>query len=432
MRYFSTNNRNETATLQEAVIRGLAPDRGLYMPEKFETFNKKFLEDIANYSFQEISLEVAKLYFGSDIPEEDLKEIVFEAINFETPVINLDGSLSVLELWHGPTLAFKDVGARFMARMLRYFLRNNDDHVHVLVATSGDTGSAVANGFLDVEGIDVTILYPSGKVSEIQEKQLTTLGHNITALEVNGVFDDCQDLVKQAFLDDELSEKLQLTSANSINIARLFPQSFYYCNAYSQLCNSHEKIVFCVPSGNFGNITSGLFARKMGLPVSHFVAATNINNVIPHYLNTGKYIPKSSIPTISNAMDVGNPSNFVRMKELFENNVGLMKQAISGYSFTDEQTKKAIGEIYSKYYYVMDPHGAVGYLAAKDYSQFHEGHIVILETAHPAKFSEVVEEKIGKQIQIPERLADCMNKEKEAIQIENNFEALKSYLLNKS
>lgn len=431
MIYFSTNNKEETASLKKAVIRGLAPDKGLYMPERINTFSKEFIENISNYSFQEIAFETAKLYFGDDLPEHHLKEIVFDAINFDAPIVHLNDKLSVLELWHGPTLAFKDFGARFMARLLGYFLKDQDQTVHVLVATSGDTGSAVANGFLGVDGIQVHILYPKGKVSEIQEKQMTTLGQNISALEVNGVFDDCQAMVKEAFLDRTLNDRLYLTSANSINIARLFPQSFYYCYAYSQLENKKDPIVFCVPSGNFGNITSGLLAKKMGLPISSFIAATNANKIVPDYLSSGEFVPKRSIQTVSNAMDVGDPSNFVRMKTLFNGKWKEMKNVIHSDHFSDNQTISAIQEIYEKFDYEMDPHGAVAYLAAKDHlSKFKDDQIILLETAHPAKFSEVVGPAINKTIEMPERLAACLDKEKKNQKISNDFEELKSYLLS--
>jgi len=430
MIYFSTNNIEEQATLKQAVVKGLAPDNGLYMPTKINRFSKDFVDNISNYSFQEIAFETAKLYFGDDIPENNLKDIVFDAVNFDAPVIDLNNQLSVLELWHGPTLAFKDFGARFMARTLGFFLRNQDKEVHVLVATSGDTGSAVANGFLGVEGVKVHILYPKGKVSEIQEKQMTTLGQNITALEVDGVFDDCQAMVKQAFLDKNLNQSLYLTSANSINVARLFPQSFYYCHAYAQAASNDEKITFCVPSGNFGNITSGLIAKKMGLPIHHFIAATNANKVVPDYLTNGEFVPVASVPTISNAMDVGNPSNFARMNSLYAGDLNEMRNDISAFHYSDEDTEEAIREIHNKFDYVMDPHGAVGYLAAKDYLEKNQNEkVIILETAHPAKFSEVVERSIETDIEVPKRLLDCLDKEKKSIQIKNDFDELKSYLL---
>ncbi len=430
MIYFSTNNIEEQATLKQAVIKGLAPDNGLYMPTKINRFSEDFIDNISNYSFQEIAFETAKLYFGDDIPQNNLKDIVFDAVNFDAPVVDLNNQLSVLELWHGPTLAFKDFGARFMARTLGFFLRNQDQEVHVLVATSGDTGSAVANGFLGVDGIKVHILYPKGKVSEIQEKQMTTLGQNITALEVDGVFDDCQAMVKQAFLDASLNQSLYLTSANSINVARLFPQSFYYCHAFAQVASNNEKVTFCVPSGNFGNITSGLIAKKMGLPIHHFIAATNANKVVPDYLTNGQFLPVASVPTISNAMDVGNPSNFARMNSLYSGDLNAMRNEITAFHYSDEDTEEAIREIHNKFNYIMDPHGAVGYIAAKDYLESGKNEkIIILETAHPAKFSEVVERSIEMNIDIPKRLLNCLDKEKKSIQINNDFDELKSYLL---
>ena len=430
MIYFSTNNTQETASLKQAVIKGLAPDKGLYMPERINRFRPEFIENISNYSFKEIAIETARLYFGEDIPENNLIEIVNDAINFDAPVIDLDDKLSVLELWHGPTLAFKDFGARFMARTLAYFLRNTDKEVHVLVATSGDTGSAVANGFLGVDGIKVHILYPKNKVSEIQEKQMTTLGQNITALEVNGNFDDCQSMVKEAFLNRELNDRLYLTSANSINIARLFPQSFYYCHAYAQKFENGRPITFCVPSGNFGNLTSGLLAKSMGLPIHHFVAATNANKVVYDYIQSGEFNPMASVQTISNAMDVGNPSNFTRMSSFYRGIHSEMIKDISAYTFSDEETEDAILEVYNKYNYLIDPHGAVGYLAAKLHSALRpEERVIILETAHPAKFAEVVERSIEQKIEIPERLQKCMDKEKQSIALENDFSDLKSYLL---
>ncbi|MEM7163423.1 MAG: threonine synthase [Bacteroidota bacterium] len=431
MVYFSTNNTNEIATLKEAVIRGLAPDKGLYMPSAINAFNADFIENISNYSFQEIAFETAKLFFGEDVPTDNLRDLVFEAVNFEAPVVDLDDSLSVLELWHGPTLAFKDFGARFMARMLGYFLKNQDKEVHVLVATSGDTGSAVANGFLGVEGIKVHILYPKGKVSEFQEKQMTTLGQNISALEVDGVFDDCQEMVKKAFLDKELNQRLYLTSANSINIARLFPQSFYYGNAVAQKINEEKPLTFCVPSGNFGNLTSGIFAKRMGMPIHHFIAATNRNNVVPEYINTGAFVPRESVQTISNAMDVGNPSNFARMKSVYGGSHAEMANDISAFYFNDDQTKEAVREIYQRYNYVMDPHGAVAYLAAKEYIQDHkEERVILLETAHPAKFAKVVEEAIEEPIEIPKAQRACLEKEKKSTPITNRFDELKSYLFD--
>ena len=431
MNYFSLNDKSQHSNFENAVLSGLAPDRGLYFPQEIKKLPPSFFENFKAKSKFEIAFEVIKGYVGDEIPEAELKKIIETTLDFEFPVVELTEDISVLELFHGPTLAFKDVGARFMAGCLGYFIqRDNLGKITVLVATSGDTGGAVANGFLGVEGIEVVILYPKGKVSLIQEKQLTTLGRNITALEVDGVFDDCQEMVKQAFLDREIQEKRRLTSANSINVARWLPQMFYYFLAYQQLMEKDEKLVFSVPSGNFGNICAGLLAREMGLPIDHFVAANNVNNVVERFLKTEKFEPRSSIQTLSNAMDVGNPSNFIRILELFQNKFGNLKEVLSGYSFDDSATKNAIAEMYEKTGYVMDPHGAVGYLGLKAFFKDNQGfHGTFLETAHPVKFLETVEAAIGKKIEIPAAIQAQMKKEKKSIQIKT-YEELKTYLLS--
>lgn len=435
MRLYSTKNKAEFAPLREAVLKGLPSDNGLYMPEYIPRLPQPFLEDIRSYSFAEIAFEVSKCLLQGALPEEDLKRIITEAVNFEAPVVKLDDQTRVLELFHGPSLAFKDFGARFMAQLMSYFNQGESGELVILVATSGDTGGAVAAGFLQAPGTRVVILYPSGKVSHLQEKQLTTLGHNITALEVSGTFDDCQAMVKQAFLDKELNARIRLTSANSINISRLIPQMFYYFEAYKQIEPGRE-VVFCVPSGNFGNLTAGLLAQRMGLPVKHFIAATNANDVVPEYLSSGRYQPRPSKATLSNAMDVGNPSNFARMLDLYSeleerstwNN---MKAQVSGYAYTDEATRIAVREVYDKYGYVIDPHGAVGYLALKEYQAAHPGLVgVVLETAHPAKFLPDVEAILGKKVLVPPRLSELAGREKIAISMPPDFHPLKSWLLS--
>ncbi len=431
MKYYSTNRKAPLATLEEAVKRGLAPDRGLYMPERIVRLPEEFFRDMGEMDFHEIAFAAASAFFGEDIPSGDLKDIVCDTLNFDTPVVNIHDNIWALELYHGPTLAFKDVGGRFMARMLSYFVRQEktDRKTTVIVATSGDTGSAVANGFLGVEGIDVIVLYPSGKVSEIQEKQFTTLGQNITALEVDGNFDDCQRLVKSAFMDEDLGRTMTLTSANSINVARFLPQAFYYFNAYAQLkrADHDSNIVFCVPSGNFGNITAGLFAWRMGLPVRRFIAANNRNDVFLEYLKTGEYTPRASVRTIANAMDVGDPSNFARILDLYGNSATLIRQDIAGCRYTDEEIGRTISSLYDKYGYLADPHGACGYQGLTDLLSDGETGI-FLETAHPAKFKDTVEKIIGKSVEIPERLKDFMKKEKKSIKMTNRFEDFKEYL----
>jgi len=429
MNYYSLNKNAPKASFKNAVIKGLAPDRGLYFPESIAPLPKSFFEHIENHSDEDIAFEVIKQFVIPDIPEDILSQIVEETLSFDFPVVELNDHISTLELFHGPTMAFKDVGARFMARCLGYFNTNNDNEVTVLVATSGDTGSAVANGFLGVKGVNVVILYPSGKVSDIQEKQLTTLGKNITALEVDGVFDDCQDMVKRVFLDDTLTSKMQLTSANSINVARWLPQMFYFMFAYKQLKNKHKNIVFSVPSGNFGNICAGMMAQQLGLPIRHFVASNNVNNVVTEYLKTESYRPKPSVQTISNAMDVGNPSNFVRIQEIYKNDFTTLKTNLSSYSFTDEATKKAMREIYNAYSYVADPHGAVGYLGCKAYLKEHpDVHCVFLETAHPTKFLDVVEDTIRENIELPKQILKVMKKQKKSIKI-STYDDFKNVLL---
>lgn len=430
MNYYSLNKKAPNTSFKNAVIKGLAPDKGLYFPESISPLATDFFETIEDKSNSEIAFETINQFVLPEIPETELRRIVEETLSFDFPVVKLNDNISTLELFHGPTMAFKDVGARFMARCLGYFNKNNSEEVTVLVATSGDTGGAVANGFLGVKGVSVVILYPSGKVSNIQEKQLTTLGQNITALEVDGVFDDCQDMVKRAFLDEELTNKMQLTSANSINVARWLPQMFYFMFAYKQLKSKYKNIVFSIPSGNFGNICAGLMAQQLGLPIKHFVASNNENNVVTQYLKTEVYNPKPSVQTISNAMDVGNPSNFIRIQEIYNNDFNILRQNLSSYSYTDSETKEAMLEIYNNCDYVADPHGAVGYLGAKEYMKSNSNvHCVFLETAHPTKFLDVVEDVIKTKVELPEQIKGVMNKDKTAQQIKN-YSELKTFLLN--
>lgn len=429
MNYFSLNKKAPNTTFKDAVIKGLAPDKGLYFPESITPLPDSFFKSIDSLSYSEIAFEAIKQFVTPDIPEAVLKDIIEDTLSFDFPVEKITDSISTLELFHGPTMAFKDVGARFMARCLGYFNQNNTNEVTVLVATSGDTGGAVANGFLGVEGVNVVILYPSGKVSDIQEKQLTTLKKNIKALEVHGTFDDCQAMVKRAFLDDTLTSKMQLTSANSINVARWLPQLFYFMFAYKQLYKRYDNIVFSVPSGNFGNICAGMMAQRLGLPVKHFIAANNANAIVYNYLQTQQYEPKPSVQTISNAMDVGDPSNFVRIQELHNNNFETLSKQLSGYSFTDEETIKAIEELYNEYNYIADPHGAVGYLACKSYLKTNPNdHCVFLETAHPTKFLDVVEDTIKENIDLPEQILKVMKKKKRSVEI-STYEDLKTFLL---
>lgn len=431
MKYYSTNHKICNATLEEAVIKGLASDKGLFMPSEINTLPQSFFDSIEKLSFQEIAFTVAQAFFGEDIPNEILKEIVYDSLNFDIPLIHIEKNIYSLELFQGPTLAFKDVGARFMARLLGYFInRAGGGRVNVLVATSGDTGSAVANGFLGVKGIHVYVLYPKGKVSEIQEKQFTTLGQNITALEINGTFDDCQSLVKKAFLDEELNNQLKLTSANSINVARFLPQAFYYFYAYAQLkkVNNAANVVISVPSGNFGNITAGLFAKQMGLPISRFIAANNSNDIFYKYLQTGIYSPQPSISTIANAMDVGDPSNFARILALYSNDYNAIKADISGATYSDKQIRNIIKTTFDRTKYILDPHGACGYQALRDNLKDSENGI-FLETAHPAKFLDTVQNIIGTSIQIPIKLQEYMNGTKSSIQLDRDFAPFKEFLL---
>ena len=432
MKYYSTNHNSLDVSLAEAVVKGLAPDRGLYMPERIERLPREFFDNIDKMSFHEIACRVARAFFGEDIPGEDLDAIVCDTLSFPTLVVEVESGIYSLELFHGPTLAFKDVGARFMARLLQYFIKRGDDrrNVHVLVATSGDTGSAVANGFLDVDGINVHVLYPKGKVSPIQECQFTTLGRNITAIEVDGVFDDCQRLVKSAFLDGELNERLLLTSANSINVARFLPQAFYYFNAYAQLkkAGMADNLVVCVPSGNFGNITAGLIAHRMGLPIKRFIAANNANDVFFKYLQNGEYEPRPSIATIANAMDVGDPSNFARILDLYGNDHARITSLISGTTYSDGLIAKTMEECFKDTGYILDPHGAVGYRALKQSLRPGETG-VFLETAHPAKFKDTVEAHIGCEVEIPSRLADFMKGEKQSVAMTSDFADFRSYLM---
>lgn len=433
MLYYSTNHTAPLATVREAVEHGLAPDRGLYMPQTINALPASFFEHIEDLSFQEMAFEVAKAFFGEDVDEPSLKQIVYDTLAFETPLHKVEDNIYALELFHGPTLAFKDVGARFMARLLQYFIKKDgtSEQVNVLVATSGDTGSAVANGFLGVDGIHVYVLYPKGKVSKIQESQFTTLGRNITALEVDGVFDDCQALVKNAFMDQELNQHMKLTSANSINVARFLPQAFYYFNAYAQakrLVGNSLDLTICVPSGNFGNITAGLFGKRMGLPVSHFIAANNANDVFYNYLQTGEYHPMASKQTLANAMDVGAPSNFARVLDLYGNSWEAITKDISGATYSDDQIRETMKECYDRTGYVLDPHGTCGYRALKE--QLKPGQTgVFLETAHPAKFKEKVDAIIGADIDIPQRLQDFMRGTKQSIEMPNDFQAFKAFLM---
>jgi len=433
MKYYSTNKSIPSVSLMEAVTKGLASDNGLFMPERIEAFDPEFFERIHQLSFQEISFEVAKQFFEEDVPEQTLKEIVFDTLSFNCPVVQVKDSIYSLELFHGPTSAFKDVGARFMARLLGYFLQGFKKEVNVLVATSGDTGSAVANGFYKVPGIKVYVLYPKGLVSDIQEKQFTTLGENITALEIDGTFDDCQRLVKSAFLDKELNENLVLTSANSINVARFLPQAFYYFNAYARLREAGVEgdLVFSVPSGNFGNLTAGLFAKFMGLPVKRFIAANNENDIVYKYLKTGKYEPRASIATIANAMDVGAPSNFARILELYNHSHLKISTDIIGYRYSDNEIRETMKQLFEEDGYMLDPHGAVGYRALK--ADLKDGEVgVFLETAHPAKFTETVESVLGQgTVALPEKLAEFMKGEKLSISLSTKFADFKRFLLDK-
>ena len=437
MKYYSTNKKVSGVSLQDAVVKGLADDKGLFMPDSIKALPQSFFDTIENLSFQEMAYTVADAFFGEDVEADALKKIVYETLNFDVPLVHVNDDIYSLELYHGPTLAFKDVGGRFMSRLLGYFIQkqNKDTKVNVLVATSGDTGSAVANGFLGVEGIHVYVLYPKGLVSPIQECQFTTLGQNITALEVDGTFDDCQALVKSAFMDEELNAKLKLTSANSINVARFLPQSFYYFYAYAQLKALNPKLskeelemVFCVPSGNFGNITAGLFAKKMGLPVKRFIAANNRNDIFLQYLQTGTYSPRPSVSTIANAMDVGDPSNFARVLDLYNGSHSAISAEISGVSYNDEQIAETLKACKLETGYLLDPHGAVGYRALQEGLTAGETGI-FLETAHPAKFLETVENIIGEKVEIPLKLQEFMKGEKKSLSMAKDFQSFKNFLM---
>ncbi len=437
MKYYSTNKKVTGVSLQDAVVKGLADDKGLFMPDSIKRLPQEFFDTIENLSFQEIAYTVADAFFGEDVEAEALKKIVYETLNFDVPLVHVNDNIYSLELYHGPTLAFKDVGGRFMSRLLGYFIQKQTGNaqVNVLVATSGDTGSAVANGFLGVEGIHVYVLYPKGLVSPIQECQFTTLGQNITALEVDGTFDDCQALVKSAFMDEDLNAKMKLTSANSINVARFLPQSFYYFYAYSQLKSFNPKLskkelemVICVPSGNFGNLTAGLFAKKMGLPVKHFIAANNRNDIFLQYLKTGEYKPRPSVSTIANAMDVGDPSNFARVLDLYDGSHAVISSEISAVSYNDEQIATTLKNCKQETGYLLDPHGACGYQALKDDLKETEFGI-FLETAHPAKFLETVESILGERVEIPQKLQEFMKGEKKSQALSKDFDSFKKFLL---
>ena len=441
MKYYSTNGQAPIADLEKAVVKGLAEDRGLYMPEEIYKLPQAFFDDIQNMKFQDIAYNVASNFFGDDVDGDALQDLVYDTLSFDCPVVKVTDQIYALELFHGPTLAFKDVGARFMARLLRYFTSlsgSTSNLINVLVATSGDTGSAVANGFLGVEGIHVYVLYPKGKVSPIQECQFTTLGKNITAIEVDGVFDDCQALVKSAFMDQELNEHMKLTSANSINVARFLPQAFYYFNAYARMkaLGLADQLVMCVPSGNFGNICSALFGHQLGLPIKRFIAANNANDIFYKYLQTGKYEPRASVQTLANAMDVGDPSNFARILNLYSENGQLTPEAthhritnlISGATYKDEQIRKTMQQCYEETGYVLDPHGACGYQALKD--GLKPGEIgVFCETAHPAKFKEKVDDILGTDIEIPARLKAFMEGQKQSVEMSKEFADFKAYLM---
>ena len=443
MKYYSTGHNAPKATLEKAIVKGLAEDRGLYMPEVIRLLPKSFFENIENYSFHEIAFQVASAFFGDDIESEALSQIVKQTLSFDCPIVEVENNIFSLELFHGPTLAFKDVGARFMARALQYYIskatkeQGDRKGMNVLVATSGDTGAAVANGFWAVEGIHVFVLYPKGKVSKIQECQFTTLNHNITALEVDGVFDDCQSLVKTAFMDEELNSRINITSANSINVARFLPQAFYYFYAYAQLRRLNRipagmnELVFCTPSGNFGNITAGLFAQQMGLPVKRFIVANNANDVFFNYLTSGVYQPQPSVQTIANAMDVGDPSNFVRIKELFKDSWSEIKQHIDGITYNDDMIKDTIYRCYHENKYLLDPHGACGFQALKDKLAPNEIG-VFLETAHPAKFKKTIDNILSGDIPIPQRLQNFMQGTKQSIELKNDYQTLRQILIEKA
>ena len=429
MKYYSTNKKSIRVDFRKAVLKGIADDQGLFLPEKIETFPEEMIRDFRKSGLAEIAFEIARLFVSNEIPKNVLSEIIEDSLNFEIPLVKVEENIFSLELFHGPTMAFKDVGARFLARCMGYFTETSKT-ITILVATSGDTGSAVANGFLGIEGIDVVILYPSGKVSPLQEKQFTTLGKNITAIEVSGTFDDCQKMVKQAFADPELKKRINLSSANSINIARLIPQSFYYFFAYAQLPHDSLPLIISVPSGNYGNLTAGLIAKRLGLPVEIFLAASNINRPVPDYLETGEFKPRPSFETIANAMDVGDPSNFARILEMYDHSWKAIRKEIIGYSYTDDQIRKTIKQLYTKTGYLLDPHGATGYLALKEYLYDHPGIGIFFETAHPAKFHTIIEEVIEENLIIPDRLEQYNKREKKTILMNSRFEDMKSFLLS--
>ncbi|HVO74406.1 MAG TPA: threonine synthase [Ignavibacteriaceae bacterium] len=434
MNFYSTKNKNISVSLKEAVLKGIPEDGGLFMPERIPAAGKDFLKRISSLNFNEIAFELSRLFFSPDLSDEDLKNLIDKTYTFSSPLIRLDQNLFVLELFHGPTMAFKDFGARFTASLISFFVKDETKDITILVATSGDTGSAVASAFYKMPGIKIVLLYPSGKISKMQEKQITTYGGNVTALEVDGTFDDCQSLVKSAFADIDLNKKMMLSSSNSINIARLLPQAFYYFSAYAQLKDKNKSLIFSVPSGNFGNLTAGLIAYKMGLPVYKFAAAVNANDIFPSFLRSGKFIPQPSVKTLSNAMDVGNPSNFFRIIDLLGNDHKLVGKVIFSESFSDKLTVDAIKEIKAKFNYIMDPHGAVGYLALKKFTneiKINNYNGMILETAHPAKFIDTVKTAVGGEIEMPEVLKACLKKKKLAEKISNNFSDFKEYLLNR-
>lgn len=430
MKYYSTNNRNELVSFRTAIMQGLANDKGLFMPENIPQLDSKFFNNLKEMSFQEIAFSIAGKFVNDEISNSDLTNIITSSISFSAPVVKLSQQMSVLELFHGPTLAFKDFGARFMARTMEHFIKYEKKEITILVATSGDTGSAVANGFLNVEGINVVVLFPKGKISKFQEKQITTLGNNITAIAVEGTFDDCQRLVKQAFIDNDVKNSINLSSANSINIGRLIPQSFYYFESYKQL-ESNENIVYSIPSGNLGNLTAGLFARHMGLPIKKFIAATNSNDVFTLYISSGNYNPRSSVQTLSNAMDVGDPSNLARIRDLYQQNHSLITDVIYSKSYSDEQTLKMIEKINDKYNYIIDPHGAVGCLALEDYMKGNDNSVVgvVLETAHPSKFMDVFTNNLNITPTIPENLKACLDKKGYTESLSNKYSDFKDFLI---
>jgi threonine synthase len=430
MQYYSLQNHQHRVSFREAVIQGLAPDKGLYFPSVIPKLEKKFKDTLEEYDPLYIAFNAIKPFVGDDIPEKDLKKIIADTLSFPFPLRKVEENIYALELFHGPTLAFKDVGAHFMAGCLGYFRRGEDKPVTVLVATSGDTGGAVAHGFYNVPGVQVVILYPSGKVSDLQEKQLTTLGGNISALEINGTFDDCQRLVKTAFLDDELQARRPLTSANSINVARWLPQMFYYFMAYREAKQWKKEIVISVPSGNFGNICAGMMAASMGLPIHHFIAATNVNDTVPRYFTNGAYEPRPAVATLSNAMDVADPSNFVRILQMFAQNERALKASLTAYRFTDEQTVVAMEDVYAKHQYLMDPHGAVGYLGLKQYLHLHPDNTgIFLETAHPVKFLNTMPASLQQQVDVPEQVQELSNRQKVSVKMDADYEQMKEWLM---